>query len=66
MAAPRTTRKASAAKGDLQAQVDHEQEKGYRGTKVDPLPNHVHTFAGRAEAKLNVGSTLAEEETSSE
>lgn len=37
---------AAAAKGDAQAQVDQEQEQGYRGVKVDPLPNEYHTFPG--------------------
>lgn len=30
----------------VQQKVDAEQEKGFRGTKVDPLPNEAYTVAG--------------------
>lgn len=46
-AAPEPAPKAAEqAKGDVQEQVDEEQEKGYRGTKVDPLPDEHYTFPG--------------------
>lgn len=35
---------ANAAKGDVQKQVDKEQELGYLGTKVDPLPNSAYSL----------------------
>lgn len=40
------TTRAQKASGDAQEQVDREQEKGYRGDKVDPLPNEHYTFPG--------------------
>jgi len=30
---------------EVQEKVDEETEKGYRGTKVDPLPNSAHSLA---------------------
>lgn len=41
-----TTNKTDAAKGDVQEQVDTEQEQGFRGDKVDPTPNEHYTVAG--------------------
>jgi hypothetical protein len=31
---------------EVQAKMDEEQEKGYRGTKGDPTPNENYTVAG--------------------
>lgn len=31
---------------EVQAKMDEEQEKGYRGQKVDPTPNANYTVAG--------------------
>ena len=33
-----------AAAGDAQKQVDEEQDKGYLGNKVDPLPNSAYSL----------------------
>lgn len=35
---------ADAAKGDVQKQVDEEQEQGFLGTKVDPRPNSAYSL----------------------
>ena len=32
--------------GTLQEAFDAEHEQGFRGTKVDPTPNHAYTLAG--------------------
>jgi hypothetical protein len=32
--------------GEVQEKMDEEQEKGYRGTKVDKTPNENYTVAG--------------------
>lgn len=41
-----TTKKtdADAAKGDVQEQVDEDEDKGYHGTKVDPRPNSAYSL----------------------
>ena len=36
---PAHRKKADAAKGDVEEQIDEEQEKGYFGDKVDPEPD---------------------------
>jgi hypothetical protein len=36
----------SLGAGEVQAKMDEEQEKGYRGTKGDPTPNENYTVAG--------------------
>lgn len=36
----------SLGAGEVQAKMDEEQEKGYRGQKVDPTPNENYTVAG--------------------
>lgn len=38
------------AKGDVQAQVDAEQERGYFGTKVDPRPNSDYSLESGPDA----------------
>lgn len=43
---PKDEAAAETAKGDAQEQVDAEQSQGYRGVKVDPLPNEHYTFPG--------------------
>jgi len=37
---------ADAGAAEVQASMDAEQEKGYRGTAVDPTPNENYTVAG--------------------
>lgn len=45
------TARHTKAAGDAQKQVDDEQDKGYRGDKVDPLPNSHYTFPGPSGAE---------------
>lgn len=35
---------ADAGQAEVQAKVDKETEKGYRGVKVDPLPNSAYSI----------------------
>jgi hypothetical protein len=44
--APAKKDKAADAAQEVQAQVDHEEELGYRGTKTDPTPNEAYTVGG--------------------
>ena len=37
--------------GNIQEAMDAEQEQGFRGTKVDPTPNHAYTVAGVTEGE---------------
>jgi hypothetical protein len=49
---------ASKAAADVQAavakQVDREQEQGYRGRKVDPLPNSAYSLESGPDAPSSV------------
>jgi hypothetical protein len=47
--APRTT-KDDAGQADVQKTVNKAEEKGYLGTKVDPLPNSAHSLESGPEA----------------
>ncbi len=40
------TKQSDAADAAVQAQVDHEQDQGYRGDKTDPTPNSAYTVQG--------------------
>lgn len=35
---------------EVQKEVDKEQEQGFRGTKVDPLPNSAHSLESGPDA----------------
>ena len=37
-------KKADAAHGDVQEQIDDENEQGFRGEKTDPLPDSAYTL----------------------
>lgn len=39
-------RTESDPSGDVQSQMDEEQEQGFRGTKVDETPNENYTVSG--------------------
>ncbi len=40
------TAKAEAGNARVEAQVNVEEEQGFRGEKVDPTPNEAYTVAG--------------------
>lgn len=42
---------AGAGDSEVQANVDEETEKGFRGIKVDPTPNENYTVAGVLDGK---------------
>ncbi len=39
-----------AGQAEVQKNVDKEQEQGFRGREVDPLPNSAHSIASGPEA----------------
>lgn len=49
--------KESAAKGDIQKQADEATEKGYFGTKVDPVDNAEYTLTTGPTSPTTTGST---------
>lgn len=44
MAAKSTDREVASAKGDVAEKIAEEQEQGFRGTKVDPVPDSEYSL----------------------
>lgn len=44
------SKKADAGQAEVQKNVDAEQEQGFRGSEVDPLPNSAHSLASGSDA----------------
>lgn len=43
-------KKDPAGTAEVQKKIDKEQEQGFRGREVDPLPNSAHSIASGPEA----------------
>lgn len=43
-------KQADAGQAEVQKKVDEEQEQGFRGSEVDPLPNSAHSLESGPEA----------------
>lgn len=43
---PATSHPADAGQDEVQANVDQEEEQGFRGVKVDPTPDSHYSVAG--------------------